>query len=554
VRSRLIVAELLSDRVDVVLFAGGRRVAGRRVPLEQELPSDDWAMRLTDVAPRLRQAVESMDVAGTPAVVLYRSPTQSVDLASLAMRPGEALEAARLGCLDALPFSSELAICEVVGVGRDAAADPPRQHVVVAADHEDVAAGISRLVEDAGLRFEAAVPISAALMGGIVRSMLGRGEGIKGQLYVGEHTAFFVLVDGGDVLFARHVNIGVDTVARAMTRPIHMGPGLDPVQLGTDAARRIVYEHGRPAPNDIVHAELGLVGSQVVPLMQPVLQRLVIELRQSLRFGLNDEQREKLVIELTGPGANIPGLDEVIGRELHVQVKSQTDGDHDWVTPGSDGSELVDALEQRRLMTRLNIQPRALARRRHTARLRRWFWTGAAAAVAVIAVDAARSRLRLADVRDEAEAISAQIAGRQALEATSTRLTSLLGAMNVVEGAIDEQLRGEPNYRAILHELSLITPETVRLSSISLTLQAEGTVGSLGGFAFHDAARPGRTALEPFIDRLRASPLFGEIVLSNVQTGVLADRPGEQFAVSFRGLLTPTEPAAVAGVTGEDRP
>ena len=62
----------------------------------------------------------------------------------------------------------------------------------------------------------------------------------------------------------------------------------------------------------------GLAGTQVVPLLQPVLQRFIVELRQSLRFGLNDNDRANLSLFITGPGSAVKGLSVDSGAVDHA--------------------------------------------------------------------------------------------------------------------------------------------------------------------------------------------------------------------------------------------
>ena len=94
-----------------------------------------------------------------------------------------------------------------------------------------------------------------------------------------------------------------------------------------------------------------------MPQIQPVLQRYVVELRQSLRFGLPEEERDAIEISVSGPGSMIFGLPELIAWELKLKfsVDSQPSG-FDHKSPGTEGSVRVEAMENTSFRDQLNLQ------------------------------------------------------------------------------------------------------------------------------------------------------------------------------------------------------
>ena len=96
--------------------------------------------------------------------------------------------------------------------------------------------------------------------------------------------------------------------------------------------------------------------------LQPIdLQRYIIELRQSLRFGLSDEERADINLTITGPGASLPGLAELLARELDVLVeKDKSRVAFDATAPGHDGGEVADVLHHRSFLNQLALVPRQM--------------------------------------------------------------------------------------------------------------------------------------------------------------------------------------------------
>ncbi len=528
-RSKQIVLELLPSRIDVVLYVGGRRAGGERIAIGPDSDIADWLRSLRRATAALESEVSKLGAAGVEATVVYQSPTQSSGLITLEVKPLEAADAARLQCLDSLPYPAESAVCEAVLAERT----PKACHVLVAAERDDVAQAIAELVEEAGLTFKSATPVSAAILAGELDTVLRAGKGLTARLYVGEQNSYFFVAEGGSLVFDRQIRIGLDAIASSLTRPIALDDG-ERITLDESAARQIVHQHGRPDWKQVVHEQLGLTGAQIAPLMQPILQRLIIELRQSLRFGMSEAQREKLAITLLGPGSGMPGLAALIASELRVEVAPDPAyGAYDWQEPGCPGSELVDAFKQRRVLSRLNLLSRQLTCRRDTSRFRRWMWTGAAVALAVIGVDAARYHMRLTEARKVSRSLEAQAASQEAQRNTIVRLTSISGAMAELERTIAAEMDDRPSYAAVMQEFSLLTPPIVRLTSLGLGGPSDPARGVINGFVFLQQGDSRGTQLEQYVKQLSASPLIANVTLGDVNMGELGGFTGERFSVSF---------------------
>jgi len=137
---------------------------------------------------------------------------------------------------------------------------------------------------------------------------------VTALVWIGEHsTSLAVGVGSGAdrrLLFVRTVNSGTESLAEVLCRPLRRARAAAHAQIITlphDAARKMLLavasprERPDPRPSEPP-------GSSLLPHLQPVLQRLSIEIKQSLRFGVTEADRPKVRIRLAGPGAAIPGL------------------------------------------------------------------------------------------------------------------------------------------------------------------------------------------------------------------------------------------------------
>jgi hypothetical protein len=161
------------------------------------------------------------------------------------------------------------------------------------------------------------------------------------------------------------------------------------------------------------------------------------------------------------------------------------------------------------------------------------------------------------DARRAADALTAQIGDQQALQATADRLRTALGAMGELEGTIDAEVGALADYHALLQELSRITPRTIRFTTISFHRLSPQTMGTVSGYAFQGEDEGKKTDLQPFVQRLRESPLFEDIVLGNVAMGSIGTLNGQRFEATFTAVAVPASDevdAHIAAAEGEATP
>lgn len=546
--STSVAIELLSDRMDVVALKGDSVVSCTRVHVELPAEPTGWAKAVRALSSKLKEAVGELDVDGAKTRILYRSPTQSVHLTSLNLRTSsQACAAAILPAAESLPYAESAAIIDAVVVGRDAEGPESRWHVVVAAERIDVLRAIIEMTETAGLRFDTAQPLDAAILAAVVRRALSYAGPQHGWLHFGTYSSFFILGGEGRVRFERSIGLGTETIVGALARPIRI-PDEESITLDRKTARAIFYEHGIPETDEVLSESTQLTRRHLMPQIQPVLQRYVVELRQSLRFGLSDGERQDIEITVSGPGSAIGGLIELIALELKLKfaVDPGKSG-YDYTSPATAGSELLEALEDCKFLDRLNLLPKDTAVRRQAGRLRRWLWTGAAAAIVVIAADSFQIGLRLDAARERSVVLQTAAAEAVALQKTHDKIVSAIGAMRTLEETIATELGSRIDLRAILHELSRLTPGSIRLNSLRLSREKRRIMARLYGRAIQTNQRTGQTEVEPFISALKSSPLFHDASLRNVERRFFADGAGERFEASFEAVALPDP--GVFGIT-----
>jgi len=546
----------LSDRLDITARIRGRVVDARRIPLDLSNDPTEWAKTVRSLGGRLKEFVGELDVDGASTRILYRSPTQSVDMASFGLRTAQqACNAALLLAGESLRYSANAAILKAVAVGRDVKSAERRWHVIVAADRIDVVRAIAAMAESAGLVLDTATPMDAAIMARLVKRALKFAGPQHGWLHFGEHSSFFILGGRRRLEKERAIGLGTETIIQSLTRPIRT-PNEEPINLDLSEAREIFHQHGIPATDDVLSEKHQLTRRHLMPQIQPVLQRYVVELRQSLRFGLPEEERDAIEISVSGPGSMISGLPELIAWELKLKfsVDSQSSGfDHN--SPGTEGSELFEAMENTSFLDQLNLQTEEVEARRLSEQLRRWLWLGAAAAIAFVAVDGLQLKVRRTAAQIQVTALKQTAAGVKTLTTTQERIVAAIEALVQMEQVIANEVGAQADLRATFQELSRLTPASIKLNSMRLTRVGRNVKVQLYGRAIQVDAENSRTEVEKFVEALKASPMFEAVDLRNVERSLFEGKIGERFDASFQVILVPDrQTIEIASGQGKELP
>lgn len=539
--SKSVAVALLPDRLDIIARRGQSIAFTKRISITLASDPVAWISDLHRICELLKEVVQENNLGGIPTFVVYDSPTQIVDLVNFDISsPNQAREATILSCAESIPYSLDEAVTEAIVIGRDPSEDDPQTHILLVADRQDVASAIVEMIEDAGLEFRTATPLHATIIAKLACTSLNNSHTYQGWLYAGNNNSFFVVAGNGKLLFGRNIQIGLETLVESLTRPIHSISDSPAVELDMAAARKILHKYGVASGDKVVNHEPKLTLNQIVPLMQPILQRFVVELRQSLRFSLPQLQSEPITIAITGPGCSVPGFALLLGQELDlpVTVDSRYE-DYDYSCPSSPGNDAVIATNNRPFLERMNLQPPEVAHQQTTKRIGRWFLAGLVASLAIVAMDTLSMQLRINGLLVQEEEIAGQVAGMDSLRRTQTQLISAVKDMDILNATMDEHIGGCFDMRSILQELSQLTPQSIKLNNLAFMRSSKGLLATFDGFATANETIEQESELESYIDLLKQSPLFTDVLLRNVQIAVVNGSSGDRFEASFRAIELP---------------
>lgn len=541
--------EIRLDRADLFSVGRGDDGAARRVPLHLNAEATRWARDLLDAAPAMRNEVEALGLQDALATVFCETPSLGLDVISASVRTSrEACTSAALAAQETVSYALDAAITEACVIGVDRSGTERKRHVIAAVERDQTAEAIAAFVEAVGMRLDAIVPIDAPVFASVTQRALDHRSGPRGCLHIGELSSFFAVACNGRLRFSRRIALGVSTLVRTLMLELQTRSG-ETISLNEIDAACLLSEVGIPEHDMVVDQERGLVGAHVIPVLAPVLQRLIVEIRQSIRFGLDDGERAALSVDVIGPGGSIPRLTTVLTEELGINAKTEPDP-HELIPhiPASPGSDLAAAIRARQgRSSGLSLLPHRIMKRRRFQRLRHCAWAGAILAMGVVGFDSFRLHSRISQTRATVASMNMHADAVSQLEATRDRLTALQADVGSLGTLLRSEMRSARTYAPALREISQLVERSVFLTALTLAYaENTGPSGSMIGYVMADTVSPegNNFELRDFLSRLKASPLFSHVALGTVETSEVDGKSALRFDIAV--TLTPWAPASLA--------
>ncbi len=325
-----ILVSLSPSRYELFVLRDGAVVASRHARREVGVEDASWPMYLQQFEKTLAQWVAELDLAGKSCCVLHTSPESfsAVYEYDATITPANALSAAEMAAWETLGASETRYAVESSLLMTDQAsttdeAEGRKHHVLVAADTEANVLAMTMAIKGAGLACQCVRPTTAAAIGACIEQLSHRSNpGFV--LWMGEHATVLAAGCTTKLEFVRTIPVGCENLIEALSQ----GPG---VSLSASQAQLLLQRAGIPTDEDWQDSTTGLDTRTVMPLIQSILQKIIIEAKQSLRFGISDTLRETMSYEMLGPGSRIAGIDRYlaggIGCDLVEQSTRQGDAD-----------------------------------------------------------------------------------------------------------------------------------------------------------------------------------------------------------------------------------
>jgi hypothetical protein len=547
--SRRVIIEISPSRLELAVVRGDRCVAWSVERFDRSDWPADWRGALEALAAPLASFVSEHGVLGWKAVVVYRLPTSIAQASSgpIAMAQSQQQQAACLAAASGVDGDAEAEDAESLVLAADAG-DTKLRHVLAYADADETLAAIEALLTRCRLVPSGCVPMDAVITAHMAQLVQVASVGSHAALWIGDHQSVLGVVVGGDLRFVRPIGVGIETFVDAWTRPLRRpGESAPSVCLPRREGRRLLLQVGVPDPEDDIPGLEGFTGAAFLPLVQPLVQRICVDVKQSLRFAVSPEDRSMMAMAVQGPGSAIAGL----GAALTVASGIASAGHAHAASSDSSVSGAIAALAADRSTPLL--MSRELRTRRTMSRTRQAVLAGVAAALAVIGIEWLDAQTAIGHLRAQSDAArQVEIERKAQADALAAALADMQ-RLHDVRDRIRRSFGDAPDAPAVVAAIGAATPGGVTLSDVEL--QADGKVARAvvrGKLQLRPGIDAGGT-IRQFVSALNATPIVSQARLGRTSRVNESGTEGQVFEIAVDLLALPSVTRASLGDIDAER-
>lgn len=517
--------------LSVAKISGSAIIARHEIALSPAEWEDAMLKAFRPFDAALAQALRVLNVApGARAMVDYAGRDAVVDLLSYPSGGSAARDAAALALSDRLSGGSQEQPTAAWIVGRDAA-EPCRTHVLACADKDQNVEAIASWVRRGGLRLKSLSPAPALALAECAQRVLEtRDPTPVASIYFGGSFTCIAAGSAGRLLFVRVMNFGVDLLSDSYARERSAAQSeLLPEPDVRRQARESVWSLGIPS-----RSESGGGYTPVLPLIVPVIQKFLVEIKQTIRFGCGESELTRVNLTAIGPGASIPNLAKSLSEALDLPMEIST---------GSVGPHSLDHAELgvRHAGHQIDLSPASEVHARSGRRLTAGVAVGAALALAAVGLDAGATYMALRRVESQIAMSQESVSLSREHFKNRERAALLAAAFRDQHAALAEAMAPAPEWSAILAELGRLADQRVRLTQLNAENNAGKPRVEITGLAFTDA---GGDALRDFMNKLMRSPLAQAVELGPTRAAEAEGRTATHFTLTALLRALPADPGA----------
>ncbi len=520
-----------------------------------EWPSP-YTTSLPEAAGTIKRLLGEMGIPSARASIIYSAPGSVAGLTSCAVsiNAAGAEQAATLALTNIADFPTEDAPSDTCTLFTDHARKklkgvatpdvPVQRHILACADSEERAAALCDAIALAGLSVDGLIPAEAVATADAVRraTSMANVDEIAAVAWIGEHSTSLAVGSPGRLHFARTISAGTEVLADVLCRPLRArDPDVIPIQLDHQAARTLFFAVGVPAPDALIPGHPTLAGSSLLPHLQPILQRLSTEIKQSLRFGVSEADRAHIRLHLAGPGAAVPGLGAAIAKLSGfpfqpVDISTSIPDANDSSTGG-----LILAFAQCPTLS-IGILPSAARHTRKLRAARKALLIGTALALAYIGYETFDAYATLKAERSKLTTATSALQNAQGPMAVRQAAITARAALTDAERRLRKAMEQTPDWAAMMEVISQTTPIPVRLSTLDMIRDGNRCIIDMRGHIRFGEVRDPSVMIRSYVEALEAIPLIESVRLGATSRAALAGHDSQTFDLTLSIVQLPSAP------------
>jgi hypothetical protein len=477
------------------------------------LDPSEWRAHWSDGLMRLDQPLRQIlsrfsSISRNGVTLIYQSPTLTTQVNPIEQGGAYAREKARSKLREVVGMDASVCVCEL---GQQQGADS-KGLVLAYSDRDETLRAFYAWINRCGARVSGMIP------SGVVSMLISTEHAVRdpGQTafyYFDKHTSVISYADHeGGLKLVRASDIGYESLTEAYKQVLREHAEDDEPEAGSridQEARAHLFEHGIPfQPKQLNGFELR---SSLLPRMAPVLQRIAIDTKQTIRFGIDDPMAVKNLIVL-GPGGAIPMITKAFGEHLELAVSRSAECDqYDSTSAGSPSST-----EHAFIMMKTSIPtllPRLADEERTRTQLKKAMLAGVACAGLAMAGQYMLADHQIQKTKQGMIATDSRFDQIVEFEETSFAIEETQAMMSQIALLVDTQATETAQWEVPLAALGSRLDEGIRIQEIRGEYNGGSPQLKLSGYSIRVEDKSPGQVLDQFVSSLSAIQHVREVQL-----------------------------------------
>lgn len=493
------VISLVPNRLSVMLVSRGRVQQSESTSLQSQDWSEIWADGLMQLDQPLRQLLSRFPKRSmSNATLIYESKTLTKQITTDEQGGTFARDTARSKLREMVGLDTP--VC-VMPLGSEHLNGGPTL-MLAYADRDDTLRSLYAWLNRCGVRISGMIPTSVASV--VVAAEQAQSlDDETAVFYLDAHCGVLCYAANHRLKLVRPTDIGYNKLAESYLQVFQEhqqqkdGSETSSPCCIQDALSCLV-ENGIPfQPKQYKEIELR---SSVLPRMAPVLQRIGIDVKQTIRFGIGGETMLKNLV-VAGPGAAIPNITRAVGE--HLELHMQLAAGYEQFEPAVAGG--FGTTEQQFIGLSKSIPvllPRIAGDERSRKQLQRAVSIGAVLALGAVAGQFAYYSSQRSHFETEIQNDSARYQKVAQFEQMQQQAHEVHGMLGDISKLVASHTEPQPYWETPLAEIGQFVGKGIRIQELRGEYDSGSPVLVVLGYSISEGKLSAGQVLDQFVDRI----------------------------------------------------
>lgn len=523
----------------------GKVLQSESIALDPSMWSEHWQGGLMRLDLPLRQLLSRFSFRRKGTVtLLYQSPTLTKQIYTFNLSGSHARDASRSKIREGVGFTDPVSVCQLGSEN----ASGQSSTMLAYSDREETLRSLYAWLNRCGVRVSSMIPHAiVSIVCAADRAMEMSEDSVL--FYFDSDISIIAHAQNGQLRLIRPADIGYQKLADSYHQVLGENRSQQEQKPDTQELMSVssgcLFKYGIPfQPTEFEGVELR---STVLPCMAPALQRIGIDVKQTIRFGIEGGADLKNLY-VSGPGAAIPCISKAVGEhlELHVQPVAGFE-QYEPSKFGGVGTTELHAINASGMAN--GLLPSVAQDEKTRKRLGRALLAGSAVALLAMGAEYTIASLNIGQTEHQMLSDAPRLNQVNTFDNDRSEVHQIASMIHDISGMVTNKSKRIAQWDALLSEIGKHTGDGVRIQELRGEHGDEEPYLLINGYAVAEEGNAPGQVLDHFVNQLERLECVGSVKLgatsrievsSPLQAAQAPTRWGIQFTLRVMMWTSPS--------------